>query len=119
MSPIPSPSLSGFVGFGSPGSASWSLSRSGPLRTAYHTALNVVQHAGTSVAGGASVPVQAGEFLRSADEVAELLAERREKGPAKKAAKRPAKKSAKKTARKSTVKKAVKKSSATKATAKG
>src|SRR5512134_363795 len=36
-------------------------------------AANVVQHAGTLVSGGASVPVQAGEFLADADEVAQLV----------------------------------------------
>ena len=36
-------------------------------------AANVVQHAGTSVAGGASVPVQAGEFLADRDEIAQLV----------------------------------------------
>jgi multidrug efflux pump subunit AcrB len=36
-------------------------------------AANVVHHAGTLVAGGASVPVQAGEFLADRDEVAQLV----------------------------------------------
>ncbi len=36
-------------------------------------AANVVQHAGSMVSGGASVPVQAGEFLADADEVAQLV----------------------------------------------
>jgi multidrug efflux pump subunit AcrB len=36
-------------------------------------AANVVRHAGTLVAGGASVPVQAGEFLADRDEVAQLV----------------------------------------------
>jgi multidrug efflux pump subunit AcrB len=36
-------------------------------------AANVVQHAGAVVAGGTSVPVQAGEFLADRDEVAQLV----------------------------------------------
>ena len=36
-------------------------------------AANVVHHAGSTVAGGASVPVQAGEFLADRDEVAGLV----------------------------------------------
>jgi len=36
-------------------------------------AANVVQHAGALVSGGASVPVQAGEFLADRDEVAQLV----------------------------------------------
>jgi len=36
-------------------------------------AANLVQHAGATVAGGASVPVQAGEFLADRDEVAQLV----------------------------------------------
>jgi multidrug efflux pump subunit AcrB len=36
-------------------------------------AANVVQHAGTLVANGASMPVQAGEFLADRDEVAQLV----------------------------------------------
>jgi multidrug efflux pump subunit AcrB len=36
-------------------------------------AANVVLHAGATVAGGASVPVQAGEFLADRDEVAQLV----------------------------------------------
>jgi multidrug efflux pump subunit AcrB len=36
-------------------------------------AANVAQHAGATVAGGASVPVQAGEFLADRDEVAQLV----------------------------------------------
>jgi len=36
-------------------------------------AANVVQHAGTTVAGGESIPVQAGEFLAGRDEVAQLV----------------------------------------------
>ncbi|MCM2309939.1 MAG: efflux RND transporter permease subunit, partial [Steroidobacteraceae bacterium] len=36
-------------------------------------AANVVQHAGATVADGASVPVQAGEFLADRDEVAQLV----------------------------------------------
>jgi multidrug efflux pump subunit AcrB len=36
-------------------------------------AANVVSHAGTTVAGGASLPVQAGEFLADRDDVAQLV----------------------------------------------
>ena len=36
-------------------------------------AANVVQHAGSTVSGGESVPVQAGEFLADRDEVAQLV----------------------------------------------
>ena len=44
-------------------------------------AANVVQHAGTLVANGGNVPVQAGEFLADRDEVAQLVVAVREGRP--------------------------------------
>ena len=44
-------------------------------------AANVVQHAGTLVANGSNVPVQAGEFLADRDEVAQLVVSVRDGRP--------------------------------------